>query len=148
MTNHPNDAERSDKLTRNLWDIAHTMRYISDGKAGQKRILLMLRDHGPMTQRELTQRLGVQPGSASEVIGKLENAGSILRTSSQSDHRTADIRLTDAGQEQAALAAQQREARHLAMFACLEDHEKIQLLALLEKINADWDQRYRQRKEK
>ena len=40
-----------------------------------------------MTQSELTEYLGVQPGSASEVIGKLESAGLIVRTPSEKDRR-------------------------------------------------------------
>ena len=47
-----------------------------------------------MTQKALTARLGVQPGSASEVLNKLEQAGLILRTPSETDHRTTDIHLT------------------------------------------------------
>ena len=37
-----------------------------------------------------------------------------------------------------------REKRHQEMFSCLTDDEKETLRALLERINADWDVRYRQ----
>ena len=36
---------------------------------------MMLLETGPVTQKKLTALLGIQPGSASEVIGKLEAAG-------------------------------------------------------------------------
>lgn len=52
---------------------------------------------GEITQRELTERIGVQPGSASEVIAKLESAELIVRTQNPVDRRTTDIRLTDKG---------------------------------------------------
>ena len=137
--------DRPNKLIWNLRDIGHTMRHISEGKGSQKRVLMTLLEAGDMTQRELTELLGIQPGSASEVIGKLESAGLILRTPSETDRRTADISLTTAGKAAAKEAYTQREKRHQHMFASLSDAEKETLLGLLEKLNADWDQKYRKR---
>lgn len=130
------------KLIRNLWDISHTMHHISEGKGSQKRILMILRESGSITQRELTEYLGIQPGSASEVIGKLEAAGLIMRTQSRTDRRTADIGLTETGAAAAEEAYRQREKRHQSMFACLSEEEKRTLLGLLEKINESWRQQY------
>ncbi|MGN0298346.1 MAG: MarR family winged helix-turn-helix transcriptional regulator [Lachnospiraceae bacterium] len=134
----------NNKLIMNLRDLGHMIRFLFEGKGSQKRILIILRETGGMTQRELTERIGVKPGSASEVIGKLENAGFIERTPSQADRRTVNIRLTESGQVQAEEAARQREIRHQEMFACLSEEERNTLLALLEKLNADWDKRYRE----
>lgn len=126
-----------------LRDISHTMRSLYEGRGSQKRILILLRETGTITQRELTARLGIQSGSASEVIAKLENMGLIARTLSETDRRTADITLTEEGQRQAAEAMAQRRQRHEEMFSVLSETEKAQLLSLLEKINADWETRYR-----
>ncbi len=104
--------------------------------------MILLRDSGKITQSELTERLGIQPGSASEVIGKLENAGLILRTPSERDRRTADIQLTGIGEEKAQEAARQRKQRHTEMFSCLTEEEKQVLLRSLEKIKGDWRYRY------
>lgn len=133
----------NNQMIRNFWDISHTMRQISEGKGSQKRILMILKENREITQRELIRHLGIQPGSASEVIGKLEAAGLILRTPSQTDHRTADIRLTEAGEAAAGEAYAKREQRHQEMFACLSEGEKQTLLGLLEKINMSWSQQYR-----
>lgn len=133
------------KLIVNLRDLGHTIRFLYEGRGSQKQILIVLYKAGGMTQRELTERIGVQPGSASEVIGKLENAGLILRTPSLADRRTADIQLTEAGRIQAEEAARLREIRHREMFSCLSEEERGTLLALAEKLNADWDCRYRDR---
>lgn len=58
-----NVADINDKLIINLRDISHTMRYLYEGKGSQKRILIVLDEIGSnITQRELTQRLGIQPG--------------------------------------------------------------------------------------
>ncbi|MDO4314194.1 MAG: MarR family transcriptional regulator [Oscillospiraceae bacterium] len=134
----------NNKLIWNLRDIGYTMRRIREGRGSQRRVLILLRESGPTTQRELTARLGIQPGSASEVIGKLETAGLLVRAPSRTDRRTADIRLTAAGEAAAAEAQAQRETRHRQMFDCLTDAEKDALLSLLERVNACWDTRYRE----
>lgn len=139
--------DTNNKLIWNFRDIAHTMHQISEGKSSQKRILILLNENGstPLTQKELTERLGVQPGTVSEVLNKLEAAGLILRTPSATDRRTAALHLTEAGKIQASQAASDRNDRHLQMFASLSDSEKQTLLQLLEKLNEDWDQVYRKR---
>lgn len=130
------------QLIMNLRHLGHTIRFLFEGKGSQKRILIILLETGGMTQRELTERLGIKPGSASEVIGKLENAGLVQRKLSQADRRTADIQLTETGRQQAKEAAMQRRIRHQEMFACLSEEEKNILLELTEKLNADWNSRY------
>lgn len=129
----------------NLRNLGHTLRFLFGGKGGQKRILSMLQEAGSMTQRELTERMGIQPGSASEVIGKLESAGLIVRTPSQTDRRTADVQLTEEGIEKALEAVNERKLRRREMFSCLSPEEKVTLLELTEKLNADWNERYSER---
>lgn len=140
--------ELQNRLVLNFWDIAHTMRRISEGKGSQKRILMILQETGPITQSELTERIGIQPGSASEVLGKLEAAGLILRSPSRTDRRTADICLTAAGEAAAAVACGQRRERHRQMFSGLSAEEQGALLQLLEKVNADWKQKFEKREDK
>ena len=48
------------RLIINLRDISHTMRRLYEGKGSQKRVLMLLREAGTITQRELTARLGIQ----------------------------------------------------------------------------------------
>ena len=135
--------DRNNKLIWNFRDIGHTMHQISEGRGSQKRIIILLRETGGMTQKELTTRLGVQPGSASEVLNKLEQAGLISRTSSESDRRTTDIRLTPDGEALAKEASAKRAERHEQMFAVLSEEEKAALIALLERVNTHWDRLYR-----
>ncbi len=135
--------DQYDELIIGLRDISHTMRFLYEGRGSQKRILIVLLEAGTITQRELTARLGIKPGSASEVLAKLEDAGLISRTRSENDRRTVNVELTEAGRSAAVEAAKQRQSRHMNMFACLSDDEKNTLLHLLEKINKDWDHRYR-----
>lgn len=135
------------KLVISLRDASHTMRSLYEGKGSQKRVLMVLLETGTITQRELTQRLGIQPGSASEVIAKLEHAGLVKRITSREDRRTADISLTDEGLRQAESALERRQQRHKEMFSVLTQEEKEQLFSLLEKVNADWQKRYRDRRD-
>lgn len=135
-------ADMNDRLILNLRDLNYMMRLLYEGKASQKRILIILNESGAMTQRDLTERLGIKPGSASEILSKLENAGLIVRTQNKADRRTTDICLTDSGRELAAEALAQRQKRHEEMFSCLTGEESQELLSLLEKICADWKIRY------
>ena len=137
------EFDLNNKLIRNFWDISHTMHHISEGKGSQKRILIILKENRNITQRELTEYLGIQPGSASEVLGKLEAAGLIRRIQSQTDRRTTEVCLTETGEAAADDAYEKRQQRHRKMFACLSEEEKQTLLGLLEKVNASWEQQYR-----
>lgn len=110
----------------------------------QKRILIILNRSETITQRDLTERLGIQPGSASEILSKLEGSGWIVRTQNEADRRTTDISLTDSGREVAKEALKQRRKRHEEMFSCLSEEEKQELLSLLEKVRCDWKKRYRE----
>ncbi len=143
MNGQYESLDRNNKLIWNFRDIGHTMRQISEGRGSQKRILILLRETEGMTQKALTARLGVQPGSASEVLSKLEQAGLILRMPSETDHRTTDIHLTPDGEALAKEASAKRAERHEQMFSVLYEEEKDTLIALPERVNAHWDQVYR-----
>lgn len=135
-------ADINDKMIINLRDLNHMMRMLYEGKASQKRILIILNESEKITQRDLTQRLGIQPGSTSEILSKMEGAGWIMRTQNEADRRTTDVSLTESGRELAREALAQRQRRHEEMFSCLSEEEKQELLSLLEKVCADWRSRY------
>lgn len=140
-----NRYEKQDINNKLIWkfrDIGHTLRHISEGKGSQQRLLIMLNELSPISQSELTQMLGIQPGSASEVIIKLETAGYVTRTPSEKDRRTTIVQLTEEGILAARHAAALRAERHEQMFDSLNDEEKETLLSLVEKLNADWEQKY------
>lgn len=139
------NMEMNDRLVMNLRDLGHTLRFLYEGKGSQKRILLLLNKKGSMTQRELTERIGIQPGSASEVIAKLESAGLIVRKVHPDDRRTADIELSEAGIRLANEALEERNKRHTDMFSTLSEAEKETLVLLCEKLNKDWHTRYHEK---
>ena len=135
-------ADVEDKLVMNLRDIQRTMLALYEGKGSWKRVLIILRRTGPITQKELTERLEIQPASVSDVLAKMEEMELIERRQCASDQRTADVVLTEKGVRMAAEAAEQRAQRHREMFVCLSDSEKQTLLLTLEKLNADWNKRF------
>jgi DNA-binding MarR family transcriptional regulator len=130
------------KLMHNFWGISHILHQLCDGRGSQKRILTILLRHGPVTQSALTEHLGIQPGSASEVLSKLESAGFIFKSESAADRRTVNIELTDSGRAKAELALSEREQLKGKMLAPLSQEEQAELLALLEKVNTSWNERY------
>ena len=132
-----------EKLLWNLADIGHVIYHLSEGRSSQKKILILLSKNGKITQRELTERLRVQSASSSEILMKMERAGWIARTPGETDRRTMDVVLTERGMEEAAAAKEHIEAAHREMFSCLTDAEKESFLTVLEKLNAEWDCRYR-----
>ncbi|WP_160560950.1 MarR family winged helix-turn-helix transcriptional regulator [Parablautia muri] len=141
-TKYDEGTDINKKLIVHMRELSHIMRSLYEGKASQQRILIILDEVKTITQRDLTIRLGIQPGSASEILSKLENAGLIRRTISETDRRTANLSLTDEGRQMALDAARRRFERHEEMFSCLSEREKEELLSLFEKLNADWTNRY------
>lgn len=132
----------NNKLIWNLRDMGHIIRHMREGRGSQKRVLFILHRAEAMTQSALTEYLGIQPGSASEVVGKLENAGLLTRTSNPSDHRTMMLQLTELGKSQVEEAQKERNKIQEEMFSVLEEEEQETLLILLEKLHSDWTQRY------
>ncbi|MBQ7983251.1 MAG: MarR family transcriptional regulator [Clostridia bacterium] len=143
MPKRYDNLDINNKLIWNLRDIGHTLRALFEGKGSQKRILIVLYETGSITQSDLTQHLGIQPGSASEVLAKLESAGLITRTMSEADRRTTDILLTETGMAAAEEAKREREERHEQIFSCFNAEEKQELLSMLERLNASWDESWR-----
>ena len=132
----------NEKLVHGLLDINHMMRMLYEGKASQSRILIILYEQKNMTQKELTEFLGIKPGSVSEILIKLEKANLITRVHSENDRRTMKISLTDEGEKMAKVAIKRRRERHEQMFVCLTEDEQKTLLLLLEKLAGDWEERF------
>ena len=108
------------------------------GKTGQQRILAMLAERGIITQRELQDMLGVQSGSLSEILNKVETCGYIMRRQNERDRRQMNLELTDSGMEAARNFREDHMKKARAMFDGLTEDEKKQLSSLLEKMMEHW----------
>ena len=70
-----NEKDTVGKLVSNFWKISRVLRDTYDGRGSQRRVLTVLLKSGDViTQSALTERLDIQPGSASEVLAKLEGS--------------------------------------------------------------------------
>lgn len=132
-----------DKIILNIRDISRTMLALYEGRSSQKRVLIILSESGDISQRELTVRLGIKPASVSELLARLEDNRMVTREASKADRRIQIISLTDEGRQLAAALKSQRQKRHERMFDALSDDEKQAFLSYLERINIDWDEKFR-----
>ena len=114
-----------------LHQCMHLLRHGEAKGTGQGRILTILSQTDEISQRELQEHLGIQPGSLSEILGKLESRGQIHRSRDEQDKRKATLRITDAGR-QALEAVSQSEQKD--PFAVLSAEEQETLRLLLNKI--------------
>lgn len=112
---------------------------ISEGKLarnpyrGQGRVLAALEQEPEISQKELTQRLGMSKQSLAELLGKLEKNGMISRAPSEKDKRSVIVRLLPEGRK-AARELGQFSCEIEALFDCLNEEESRQFREYLARI--------------
>ena len=126
-----------EQLVNAILDVGRDIRRLFEGKESQSRILMILRLHGAVTQKMLIQILHIQPGSASEILKKMEKAGLIIRVPNEMNRRASDIVLTRQGRSVSEKLIEQRRGR------CLSEDEKVSLFSMLDRMKEDWQQRFR-----
>ena len=87
-----------------------------------------------MSQRVLQELLHIQPGSMSEIAGKLEAGGLIIRERSEEDKRRVTVSITERGR--AALAARPEEAQDALKPLTTDEQQSLE--NLLDKLIAAW----------
>ncbi len=125
-----------------LWDTAHNLRILSEGKASKNRVLAILLRHDNITQRELLRIVQVSAPTLSEVLTKLEGAGYVKRVVCEEDRRSVRVFLTPEGLDAAWEANSTREENFTTILSALNEDEYKELTRLLEKLNKDWAARY------
>jgi len=100
---------------------------------GQNLTLSILAGREALSQRELQRMLGVQPGSLSELLTKLERKGLITRERGE-DRRGNLLRITDAGRQAIADDGDIEDDP----FSVLNDDQRSQLTALLKTLIDSW----------
>jgi DNA-binding MarR family transcriptional regulator len=66
--------------------------------------------HGPLTPSELAARERVQRPTVTRIVGRLEEAGLVVRAADPGDRRSALISVTPAGRELLAVARTRKDA--------------------------------------
>ena len=139
MEDNKRELEQDLQLVRRLRRCGHLLHHkynLSNGS--QMRMLLRLRG-GPMTQKELTERLRIQPGSLSEMLTKVERAGLVEKRRSERDRRNFELNLTEEGRAQADRFEKEQAEQANWLLEPLDEAQKQQLLALLDALIAHWE---------
>lgn len=139
----PNDTPEEARARRLLWNLGycgHYLHFHSGGRSGRAAIICLLaKNDGQMSQQELGAFFDLKPGSLSEILAKIENAGLIERTRNPEDRRQLSIRLTQKGTEEAALEQERRLRFRQRAFSCLTAEEQEQLVVMLDTIRSHWE---------
>lgn len=67
---------------------------------GQPKVLDFLQDHDGAMQKDIAQGCHIEPSSLSTILGGMERAGLLERSTRDENRRTVYVRLTDLGREQ------------------------------------------------
>lgn len=136
---HHNDSMPEQSLGGLLDRCGHFFSHrIGSKKRGQDTVLALIARHPGITQKALSELLGIQPASVSELLTKLERKGLILREKYEQDRRSIRLQLTQEGQR----ILDTPEEAITDPFQALTEEEQEQLRSLLEKLLADWHRRY------
>lgn len=111
---------------------------VGGSRRGQGNVLALIGRNPGITQKELTEKLGIQPASVSELLMKLERKGAVVREKDENDRRVVRVRLTEAGEK--ALVKPDTEATDPFQVLTAEEQETLKML--LGKLLADWEARY------
>ncbi|MFF2147163.1 MarR family winged helix-turn-helix transcriptional regulator [Kitasatospora sp. NPDC058190] len=119
-------AEQLAERDLRLWDLA---------------VLAALADFGPQAQRDLVQRLGIDPSDLAKVADQLGAAGYVERTRDQRDRRRVSVSVTPAGRALLADLAGQARAVQDELLAPLDAGERRTLWELLLRVHHGLEER-------
>lgn len=118
---------------------AHFIHHRRGGNRTQGKILFILMREGEMTQKELQERLGIQAGSISEIVLKLQAKGFIERTKDEKDKRRFKLTITEKGKAHLNEKRKEHMEQEKSLFDALTPEEKVQLQTLLLKVHKSWE---------
>lgn len=98
---------------------------------GQPRLLSLLWDNDGRTQKELAERMHIEPATITKMVSRMEAAGFIIKKADQEDMRISRIHLTQLGKEIKKEVDKIHETLFEEAFNGLTTEEKIILRRLL-----------------
>ena len=129
------------RILRKLGYFGYYLHQHWGGRNGKQHILVELLAHdGLMTQRDLQEASCITSASLSEVVTKLEAEGLLSRERSETDRRQLTLTLTDEGTRRARAFVESRLRFEKEAFGCLSAEETSELLDLLDRLSAHWEQ--------
>lgn len=107
---------------------------------GKGRILILLKEKGPMTQKELSQFIQRRSATLSEQLDKMEKENWIIREKCELDKRNVNITLTDLGNQMAEEAKIEREELARKQFHQLGKEDREHFYRILNQLKENWEQ--------
>lgn len=101
---------------------------------GQPKVLDFLQDHDGAMQKDIAQGCHIEPSSLSTILGGMERAGLIERSTRDENRRTVYVRLTALGREQCARLNEIFTAAEAEALRDFSPQETEQARELLERI--------------
>lgn len=134
------EKNASDELSLKLEKSIHTLfrrMYLKNRNSRnrtQGKILKVLYVKGPMSQKEMQEKLDIQSGSISEIVNKLEKKGLVYRKPDLADRRRVVLYLTEKGRKDVEAFDREYQTHVDSFFLVLEEEEKLELERLLHKL--------------
>ena len=133
------EPTRQEQLSSLMDYSTHFIHHYLGRRRGQGRILRLLHEYGDMTQQELQTKLGIQSGSLSEILSKLETAGLIARERDPADKRRVIVSMTAEGLDDLHRHEEIRLKRQAVLYDSLEPSEQEEMIRILIKLIGNWE---------
>ena len=109
-------------------------------RPGQNKILKILENKGDHTTQELKAKLGIRDSSLSELLKKLERDGYITRKATGRGAKETMVSITNKGRISALECKLSEINRDEELFGCLDQHDRDELVRILNKLLASWEE--------
>src|SRR5580693_4513552 len=131
-----------DQVGDRYLEVHHRMfRAVNDEMSGcglslaRTKVLLRLRELGPVRQSVLAADFGLSPHSITDIVDGLERLGMAERRPDPTDRRAKLVAITDAGEAGLAVANATRERLLKQIFGALSETDRETLLRLLDALD-------------
>lgn len=142
--------EKLEELMQQTHQMAHSIRRLTHYyhkqeeqpmmHPGQGRLLALVMEKQPVSQKDLVDILDIRPSSLSEALKKLETKGMITRRSDEQDKRNVIVEVTEEGAKLAKGVEAGREQIARQVFGALTEEEQQELSGLLKKLADAWQE--------
>ena len=102
--------------------------------AAQVPVLMILSEEGPLSQKDLVARAAIEQPAMVGTLNRMEGAGLVVRSRDPADKRSRIFDLTEQGRGQLITMWQAAMTGNDIALAGFDDHERLQLLAMLRRM--------------
>ena len=131
-------ASNEERIFAGIRRFSNILKQEEFGHHGKTRILGVLLEKGPMTQKALQEEVEITSSSASELLKKMEDHGQISRVPDPENAKSLIVTITEEGKAKAEALKREKAEKAEKLFASLTEEEKEQLAGMLDKIQNSW----------